>query len=55
MSTFEDKNSLRTIEVQIVQKPKNNEARPKFILVLIIKKSVYIYSQKVLSFEAIKF
>ena len=31
MSTFEHKNSLRTIEAQIVQKLKNNEARPKFI------------------------
>ena len=30
MSTFKNKNSLRTIEVQIVQKLKNNEARPKF-------------------------
>ena len=30
MSTFENKNSLRTIEAQIAQKPKNNEARPKF-------------------------
>ena len=30
MSTFEHKNSLRTIAGQIVQKLKNNEARPKF-------------------------
>ena len=30
MSTFEHKNSLRTIEAQIVQNFKNNEARPKF-------------------------
>ena len=30
MSTFEHKNSLRTVEAQIVQKLKNNEARPKF-------------------------
>ena len=30
MSTFERKNSLRTTEAQIVQKGKNNEARPKF-------------------------
>ena len=30
MSTFKNKNSLRTIEAQIVQKRKNNEARPKF-------------------------
>ena len=30
MSTFTNKNSLRTIEAQIVQKLKNNEALPKF-------------------------
>ena len=30
MSTFKNKNSLRTIEAQIVQKLKKNEARPKF-------------------------
>ena len=30
MSIFKSKNSLRTIEAQIVQKLKNNEARPKF-------------------------
>ena len=30
MSTFKNRNSLRTIEAQIVQKLKNNEARPKF-------------------------
>ena len=30
MSTFKNKNSLRTITAQIVQKLKNNEARPKF-------------------------
>ena len=30
MSTFEHKNSLRAIKAQIVQKLKNNEARPKF-------------------------
>ena len=29
MSTFENKNSFRTIEAQIVQKLKSNEARPK--------------------------
>ena len=29
MSTFKNKNSLRTIEAQLVQKLKNNEARPK--------------------------
>ena len=31
MNTFKNKNSLRTIEAQIAQKRKNNEARPKFI------------------------
>ena len=30
MSTVKNKNSLRTIEAQIAQKLKNNEARPKF-------------------------
>ena len=30
MITFKNKNSLRAIEAQTVQKPKNNEARPKF-------------------------
>ena len=30
MSTFKNKDSLITIEAQIVQKLKNNEARPKF-------------------------
>ena len=30
MSTFKNKNSLRTIVAQIVQKLKNNEVRPKF-------------------------
>ena len=30
MNTFKTKNSLRTVEAQIVQKLKNNEARPKF-------------------------
>ena len=29
MSTFKNKNSLRTIEAQIAQKLKNNEARTK--------------------------
>ena len=29
-SYFDHKNSLRAIEAQIVQKLKNNEARPKF-------------------------
>ena len=40
MSTFKNKNSLRTIEAQIVQKLKNNEARPN-LLVLIKKKRVH--------------
>ena len=30
MSTFKNKNSLRTIEAEISLKVKNNEARPKF-------------------------
>ena len=30
MSTFKNKNSLRTTEAQISKKVKNNEARPKF-------------------------
>ena len=30
MSNFKNKNSLRTVEAQIEQKLKNNEARPKF-------------------------
>ena len=30
MSTFKNKSCLRTIEAQIVQKLKNNKARPKF-------------------------
>ena len=30
MSTFKNKNSLRTIEAQTAQTLKNNEARPKF-------------------------
>ena len=30
MSTFKNKNSLRTTEAQILPKLKNNEARPKF-------------------------
>ena len=30
MSTFKNKNSIRTTEDQIVQKLKNSEARPKF-------------------------
>ena len=30
MSTFKNKNSLRTIEAQIVQKLKNNKPRPKY-------------------------
>ena len=42
MSTFKNKNSLRTIEAQIEQKLKNNEARPKFTGSY-KKKSVYQY------------
>ena len=30
MNTFKNNDSLRTIEAQIVQKLKSNEARPKF-------------------------
>ena len=30
MSTFQNKNSLRTIEAEISYKIENNEARPKF-------------------------
>ena len=30
MGTFKNKNSLTTIEAQIMQKLKNNEAQPKF-------------------------
>ena len=30
MNTFKNKNSLSTIEAQIVQKLNNDEARPKF-------------------------
>ena len=45
MSTFKNKNSLRTIEAQIVQKLKNNEALPKFTWFLYIKKkSVYCFN-----------
>ena len=41
MSTFKNKNSLRAIEAQIVQKLKNNEARSKFTGSY-KKKSVYL-------------
>ena len=41
MSTFKNNNSLRTIEAQIVQKLKNNEARPKFSAGSYKKKRVY--------------
>ena len=41
MSTFKYKNSLKTIEAQIAQKLKNNEARPKFTGSY-KKKSVYL-------------
>ena len=39
MSTFQNKNSLRTIEAEISNKIENNEARPS-LLVLIRKKRV---------------
>ena len=45
MSTFKNKNSLRTIKAQIVQKYKNNEARPK-IYWFLLKKSVYSDTSK---------
>ena len=41
MNTFKTKNSLRTIEAQIVQKLKNNEARPKFAGSYKKKKRIY--------------
>ena len=44
MSTFKNKNSLRTIEAQIEQKLKNNEARPKFTGSYKKKKRVPIYN-----------
>ena len=44
MSTFKNKNSLRTIEDQIVQKLKNNEAWPKFTGSY-KKKSVYVLDE----------
>ena len=40
MNTFKNKTNLRTIEAEIVQKLKNNEARPKFTGSY--KKSVYL-------------
>ena len=51
MSTFEHKNSLRTNEAQIVQKLKNNEARPKFAGSY--KKSVYYFQIRLNSFTII--
>ena len=43
MSTFKNKNSLRTIEAQTVQKLKNNEPRPKYTsFIKNKKKSVYL-------------
>ena len=42
MSTFKNKNSLRAIGPQIVQKLKINEARPKFTGSYKKKKSVYV-------------
>ena len=50
MSTFEHKNSLRTIEAQIVQKLKNNEARSKFTGSY-KKKSVYTTTYGLQSFR----
>ena len=41
MSTFKDKNSLRKLEAQIVQKLKRNDEARQNLLVL-IKKSAYI-------------
>ena len=43
MSTFKNKNSLRTIELeaQIVQKLKNNEARPNLLVLIEKEKRVH--------------
>ena len=41
MSTFKNKNSLRTIEAQIVQKLKNNEARPNLLVLIEKEKRVH--------------
>ena len=46
MSTFKNKNCLRTIEAQIMQNLKNNEARPK-LTGSYKKKSVYNNKQTV--------
>ena len=43
MGTFKNKNSLRTIEAQLAQKLKNNEARPKFTGSYIKKKRVFFF------------
>ena len=43
MGTFKNKNSLTTIEAQIVQKLKNNEARPKFTGSSYKKKRVHAF------------
>ena len=51
MSTFKNKNSLRTIEAQIVQKLKNNEARPKFTGSY--KKKRLFYHLKSLKYESV--
>ena len=40
MSTFKNKSSLRTIEAQIMQKLKNNEARLKFTGSYLIKRVI---------------
>ena len=51
MSTFKKKNSLRTIKAQIVQKLKNNEARPKFTGSYKKKACMWIISLKCLYFK----
>ena len=55
MSTVKNKNSLRTNEAQSAQKPKNNEARPKFTGSYIKKKKQYSLSIQCppLTFESI--
>ena len=45
MNTFKNENSLRTTEAQIVQKVKNNEARPKFTGSYIKNKPAEIYHE----------
>ena len=55
MSSFEHKNSLRTIEAQIVQKPKSNEARPKFTGSCKKKPCIYFKLQHGISAHALDF